>query len=328
MRRAVALLTVALAAVGTASGTSADRVVTSPGRVLGLARSGYSVAFLSGPYKGHCGPHVELWDLVRGGVYKLGRHTDDVCREGPSTGSGVTDLAVAGNRIFWLAYAGGNDRDWTLYTATTTRPSERTIELATADVNAPSPIVLGVGSEAFVPYAVGSTVKAIAASGRLLFRWQAPGRVTNLTAIGSRYAGQGPGDLAVFVQGGRCFLLSSRGVVKGSFTFPVGAVQEFALAPYGLIVQLPGGRIEIRKGTKVKRLTIPARARMLDFVDRLLLYELGDQIRLRHVVSGKDVLLRRGSFAALEHNGLSYAVGTHVYSIAWATVTSILNGLR
>ena len=49
-----------------------------------LARSGFSVAFLSGPYAGHCGPHVELWSLVTRGVYRLGRHTDALCSEGPS----------------------------------------------------------------------------------------------------------------------------------------------------------------------------------------------------------------------------------------------------
>src|SRR5699024_10715215 len=120
--RAVAAVLVLLAAASTASAAGMDRAVTSPGPVRALARSGFYVAFLSGPYPGHCGPHVELWSLVTRGVYRLGRHTDDLCREAPSTGSGITDVAVAGNRALWLEYAGGNLRDWVLQTATTTRP--------------------------------------------------------------------------------------------------------------------------------------------------------------------------------------------------------------
>ncbi len=109
--RLLPLLAALLASAATAAAAGADRTVTSPGPVIGLARSGYSVAFLSGPYKGHCGPHVELWSLVSGGVFRLGRHTDDICKEGPSGGSGVTDLAVAGRRVLWLAHAGGNLTD-------------------------------------------------------------------------------------------------------------------------------------------------------------------------------------------------------------------------
>jgi hypothetical protein len=326
MRRAL-LLAGLLATAAAASAASADRVVTSPGKVLALARSGYSAAWLSAPTRGHCGPTVHLWNLATGGTYALGRHPDLLCESGPSTGSGVTDLAVAENRVFWLAYAGGNNRDWILYTATTTRRTERRLEFKEVDVDAPPPIVLGVGSEALVPYAVGSTVKVIAANGRLLYRWRAPGRVTNLTAIAAEYGGQGPGQLAVFVEGGRCFLLSARGVVQQVLSFPVGAVQEFALAPVGLIVQLAAGKVEIHKGSTVKRLTIPAKARMLDFSNRLLLYRLGDQIRARQIATGKDVLLRRAALAALEHNGLTYAVDSRVYSIAWATVTARVNGL-
>jgi hypothetical protein len=98
----LALLAAAVTA-GIASASTADRVVISPARVLGLARSGLNVAFLSGPYPGHCAPHVEFWGLVTRGVHTLGRHTDQLCSQGASTGSGVRDLAVANDRAVWLA---------------------------------------------------------------------------------------------------------------------------------------------------------------------------------------------------------------------------------
>ena len=126
--RLLPLFAALLVSASAASAAYTDRTVTSPGQVLGLARSGYSVAFLSGPYKGHCGPHVELWSLASGGVFRLGRHTDAICNEHPSGGSGITDLAVAGTRALWLAHAGGNLTDWALETATTTRPSLAQLE--------------------------------------------------------------------------------------------------------------------------------------------------------------------------------------------------------
>ncbi len=315
--RLLPLLAALLVSASAASAVGADRTVTSPGQVIGLARSGYSVAFLSGPYKGHCGPHVELWSLVSGGVFRLGRHTDAICNEHPSGGSGVTDLAVAGTRALWLAHAGGNLTDWVLETATTTRPVERQLELEEVETGNPSPIVLGVASESVMPYSIGSKVKALAPTGKLLYTWQAPRRVTNTTAYN--------GQVAVFVAGGHCYVLSPAGAVQQTYTFAPGAVREFALAGAGLIVQLPGGKIEIHRGASVRKLTIPPSARMLDFAESILLYRLGDQIRARRVASGKDVLLRHGSLAQLEHNGLTYAVGRGVYSVAMVNLNAALN---
>ena len=282
-----------------------------------LARSGFSVAFLSGPYAGHCGPHVELWSLATRAVYRLGRRTDAFCSEGPSTGSGVTDIAVAGNRALWLAYAGGNLRDWLLMTATTTRPTERQLEFREVDVDAPPPIVLGVASEQVMPYSIGSTVRVLRANGSRAYTWQAPARVTNTTAYGAM--------VAVFVVGGRCFVLSPTGTVRQTSTFAPGVVQEFALAGVGLVAQLSGGRVEIRRGALViRRLRLPAGARMLDYAEGILLYRLGTQIRARRVSTGRDRLLRRASLAVLEHNGLSYAVARRVSSVAMVNVQAAL----
>ena len=310
-------LAVAAVTASVASASSADRMVTSPGRVLALARSGMNVAFLSGPYKGHCGPHVELWDLVTGGVRKLGRHTDEFCSEGPSTGSGVTDIAVANDRVLWLAYTGGNLRDWILYTATPTRPAERQLEFKEVDVDAPPPIVVGTGSEWVLPYAVGSTVKVLSFNGKRLYTWQAPGPVTNMTSYGQQ--------VAVFVRGGRCFVLGPSGTVMQTYTFRPGAVQQFALGGRGLVVQLPGGRIEVHNGRRVRVFSIPRQAKMLDYAGNILLYKLGATLRGRFLFSGKDGALRRATFGAVETNGLSYAAGNKVGSIAWVILTSLIN---
>jgi hypothetical protein len=65
---------------------------------------------------------------------------------------------------------------------------------------------------------------------------------------------------------------------------------------------------------------------MLDYAEGILLYKVGTAIRARRLSTGKDVLLRHGTFAQLEHNGLSYSVGRRVYSVAMVNVQAAVNG--
>jgi hypothetical protein len=314
MRRWLLLVVVVLVTAGVATGASADKVATSPGRVLGLARSQYSVAWLSAPAKGHCGPTAHLWIVFSGATYNLMKNPDALCQGGRS---GVTDLAVAGNRVVWLAYSGGNTRKWQLFTATPSS-AEHTIELATSNAESnETPIVLGVGSSSVIPYSTGSTVKVLKANGATAFTWQAPGPVTNTTA----YQGQ----VAVFVKGGKCYVLSPTGAVIATYTFRVGAVQEFALAGVGLVVELPKGKVEIHNGSSVRTVRLAVGAKMLDYQDGFVLYRVGNQIRALRIATGKEAFIRYGTFAALESNGMTYASGRKVGSIAWVTFTSAVN---
>ena len=141
--------------------------------------------------------------------------------------------------------------------------------------------------------------------------------MTNTTA----YQGQ----VAAFVKGGKCYVLSPGGAVTATYTFPAGAVQEFALAGAGLVVQLPHGKVEIHRGASVRTVQLPAAARMLDYAEGFVLYKLGKQIRARRIFNDKDAFLRYGTFGVLEHNGLSYAAGKKVSSIAWVTFTARVN---
>src|SRR5262249_57279780 len=63
--------------------------------------------------------------------------------ERTSTGRGVAAVATDGERVVWLAYAGGNQRDWLLWTATRTARRPRLLRFRSADVDGPAPIVLG-----------------------------------------------------------------------------------------------------------------------------------------------------------------------------------------
>jgi hypothetical protein len=308
-----------LVAAGAAPAAVVDRSVSSPGAVLALARSGSSVAFTSGPSAGHCGDRVWLWNLVSRAVTPLGRHTDAVCREGPVGGSGISAASVAGNRALWLFHAGGNDTDWVLYTATTTRPLERMLAFREVQTGARSPILVGDGSERVLPYAVGRTVTALAASGRRLFTWTAPAQVNALSASGGR--------VAVYMSGGKAVVLSGTGAVASSSAFPLGAI-AFRLAPVGLVVQLPLGAVQVRRGAAlVRTLTLPSGALMLDYANGMLLYSRGTQIRAVRVATRKDVLLRdprtKPVLAQLEPSGLSYAAGRRVSSVATSSLASL-----
>jgi len=122
--------------------------------------------------------------------------------------------------------------------------------------------------------------------------------------------------------------VSPQGAVLQTYTFRPGVVQEFALGGRGLVVQLPGGKIEVHSGARVQRFSIPAQGKMLDYAGNILLYRLGGTLRGRFLFSGKDAAVRTAVFGAVETNGLSYALGTRVGSIAWVTLTSLISPPR
>jgi hypothetical protein len=313
MRRLLLLGAVALVTAGSAAGASADKVVTSPGTVLALARSQSSAAWISAPGKGRCGSTVYLWNVLNDRTYTVGASNQALC----GGLSRVTDVAVAGNRVVWLASDGGSTPAWHLYTATSANATRRELERSTTQDPSQPPIVLGVASSSVIPYSTGSTVKVLQASGAKAYTWQAPGQVTNTTA----YQGQ----VAVFVKGGRCYVLSPTGLVTAAYSFHVGAVQEFALTGVGLVVQLPRGKVEIHNGSSVRTVALTPSAKMLDYQDGFVLYRVGNQIRALRIATGKEAFIRYGTFASLESNGMSYASGRQVGSIAWVTFTSAVN---
>ena len=171
-----------------------------------------------------------------------------------------------------------------------------------------------------LPYSIGSTVKVLRANGARAYTWQAPGPVTNTTA----YQGQ----VAAFVKGGKCYVLHpSGGVGLGTYTFPAGAVQEFALAGVGLVVAAaaregrdPQGRV----GEDGR--SCPRRRGCSTTPEGFVLYKLGQpDPRAAHRRRQGRAASGTGRSAVLEHNGLSYAAGKKVSSIAWVTFTAAVN---
>ena len=118
MRFALVLLSVVVATGATSATAAAPRAVAAPARVTALAMDGRLVALRVGTNPRSIATGCRVWNLTTRAVTTLGRTMP--CDEG-STGTGIAAVSIAGSRVLWLHYTGGNIREWRLFTATTTR---------------------------------------------------------------------------------------------------------------------------------------------------------------------------------------------------------------
>ena len=283
------------------AGAASVRAVTAPARVTALAFEGGRVAYATGFSASDCN-RVYVWNLATRGVSKFGRRTH--CEQ-TSTGNAVESVSLAGARVLWVHYAGGNFRDWSLWTATTTRPTPTRLAFVTRDVDAPAPIVIGPGDGStagdLLPYAVDRKVVALRVNGARRFAWTAPGRVTSLAAAG--------GTLAVASEGGVVTMLDTAGRVERSETF-AGDVRTVRIAGTGLVVQI-GRRLVLRGGTERSWL-LPAGSRLEDANARDAFYVTGGQARRLRYTSGAQRLLGLGSGIRVEEARFALASGRRV----------------
>lgn len=296
MRGTVALLLVALCAP--VAGAASVRSVTAPAPVLALAFDGPRVAYASGRSAGDCN-RVRIWNLSTRGVTTLGRRTH--CEQ-TSTGNAIASLSLAGTRVLWLHYAGGNTREWSLWTATASRPSPVRLRFAARDADAPAPIVLGPGDDSrlgsLLPYSVNRTVVALRADGSRAFAWIAPGRVVALAAKG--------GEVAVASAGGVVTVLDAGGRVLSTERF--GAeIDVVRLTGDALAVQ-HGRTLELRGG-RIALYSLVAGVRLADADgDRAVLVG-GGKVRSFDLDSGFGGVAANGSHADLEGVRLASAAG-------------------
>ncbi len=230
---------------------------------------GRLVAYASGRSLLDC-DRIRIWNLTTRSVTRLGRTMP--CDEG-STGTGIATVSIAGNRVLWLHYTGGNIREWRLFTATTTRRLPRQLAFEPRDVDGPAPLVVGPGDASragdILPYALERTVVALRNDGSRRFSWRAPGRVTALGAL--------DGELAVASEGGEVTILDAGGRVVGTETF-AGEIQAVRLTGAGVLVQR-GRALELRSGGTARSWPLPARASLRDATSTAAFYVTGGQIR-------------------------------------------------
>ncbi len=239
----------ALVAVGNALALQKPgRTIVRDGQVRLVALNQASFAFMVARSKTDC-DHVELWNTDTKGVWRFGKAGP--CTNLGSTGAGITSVGVSGNRALWVRYNGGNIRDWQLMTATTTQKTPKQLRFAPQDVELPSPFVIGDATGGMgIPYAAGKEVVLLGTSGVAVFKHTDPARIVAVTS------GKGPAGavVAALRETGEVVMLKSDGSVAWTVQYQPGAVKAIALAPAGLVAQLPGS-VQIRRpaGSSVAR---------------------------------------------------------------------------
>lgn len=288
--------------------TAAAVSLLLPSPVVAVASDGPYVAVAEGRSLHDC-DRVSIWITSQKRLVKLGRRTH--CEE-TSTGSGIAALTIARNRAVWLHYGGGNIREWSLWTATTTSRAPRRLALATDEPDAPSPIVIGGGdfdrrqgfSNDVLPYAVGRKVVVLTASGSRSYTWDAPSRVTALDSD--------PGVLVVAVEDGRIFVLDEGKVVR---TYPgTTAATSVGLGADGIAAQR-GRNLEVVSSdadTESRALRAGERVVFGAGWGAALLYR--GRIRVVALGDGTLVASVAGTAAALDNWRFTYASGRRVTS--------------
>jgi hypothetical protein len=295
------VLAVLLALVPTA-GAAGVRGVAAQAPVVAIAMDGRRIAFAEGRSAGDC-DRVRIWNLQTRAVTKLGRSTH--CEQ-TSTGNGIASLAIAEGRVLWLHYAGGNIREWSLFTATVTAPRPRRLRFVARDVDLPSPIVVGDGNGSrfgdLLPYAVERDVVALRPDGSRRFSWRAPGLVVALSAQFN--------ELAVATQGGLVTVLDAAGRPARTELFD-GEVSAVKLSRGGVLAQL-GRTFELRRGGTTRSFTVPRGARLEDALGDRAFYAVGQQTRELLLTTGADRLVATGSHIEAELSTVAVSAGRSV----------------
>lgn len=284
-----------------ASGAAAVRTITAPAPVTALAADGPRVAYATGFAARDCN-RVYVWQPATGKIAKLGRKTHCVRT---STGNAIAAVSIAGARVLWLHYVGGNVREWSLWTATPARPAPVRLRLVSREADAPPPIVLGEGDVSrlgdILPYALDRTVIALRSNGSRRYSWLAPARVVALHASG--------GELAVATEGGVVTVLDAGGRVLRRESF--GAeIQVVRITGDSLAVQ-HGRTLELRGG-RIAMYSLVAGARLADVDGARAAIVRAGKVSTFDLDEGFGRVVASGSHAQLEGSALVIASGRSV----------------
>lgn len=305
----------ALVLVSTAAGASA---VVAPGRVLPqhavvtpLALTGRTVAFGVGTSPAEC--RVRLWSISARAVTSFGAPRSHTCTVSTSTGSGVAAVSVATRRVAWLAYAGGNVREWSLFTASRRNPTPVRLRFAARSADALPPIVLGPGTRDGIPYAVGREVVFRAEDGSRRFRVVAPNEVRLVAA------GHGPVGIRVvaLTMDGTILALAADGKPAVDDLHVAGRVEELRLTREGVAYQT-GALVHVVGPGGEALVTLPAGATMVDAAAGRILYARAGSLGAVTIATGTEVMLvsgdrRRPVTGQLDAAGLAWARGSAVF---------------
>lgn len=298
----LALVTVLVLAT-TAAALTPNRTIVAPLPVQDLALTGTSVAYVADAPSGlRCG-RIGFWNTRTGATLSI--DAKELCVDEASTGQGIWDVAVATKRVLWLTFAGGNFREWFLWTATTTKRTPRQLRFVSRPVEDPPPIVIGPGTAAGIPYAVDRQIVYLGDDGRAIFRTTVASPVR---ALASHLNGRFGVVVAALLANGTVVGLDGNGEQEIAWD-PPGTVTALGLDDLrGIAVQVerevsfPGGEV-----------TLPRGARMADFAQGRILWtrdgDLGQTLvtgESRRLVDGTA---RKSVNGQLERQGIAWSQG-------------------
>jgi hypothetical protein len=271
--------------------------------VQDLALTGRSVAYVAdAPERLDCG-RIGFWDTATRTSFTV--DAKEQCAEQASTGQGIWDVSVATHRLLWLTYAGGNFREWSLWTATPTRRTPRRLRFVARDVDAPPPIVVGPGTAEGVPYAVDREVVYLGDNGKAIFK-------TTLDApVRAVASGRGPRGIRVAALLGDSVVvgLDSRGLQAVVSDYTRSVVTAVRVSWRGLVVQTGN---DVRIGST--GIPLPSGATMVDVAQGRILWTRAGDLGATTIATRTSERLVDGTPAKpahgqLEPHGIAWSIG-------------------
>ena len=286
------------------------RSLTQAGEVVPLAMTGRAIAFGVGVSPTEC--RVKLWSITKGAVTTFGLPKTPSCTIETSTGSGIFALSLASTRVVWLAYTGGNIREWSLLTATPASAKPQRLRFTARNVDGPAPIVLGPGTPQGIPYAVNREIVYLGDAGARIFKTIAPDAVRLVAS------GPGPNGIRVvaLTAAGSILALDMKGNPVADDITVDGAVTALRLVAAGVVYQV-GSLVHVVGPGGETLVTLPAGATMVGAAAGRILYQRAGDLGALTISSGSDVLLVDGAPATpvagqLGAAGLAWARGKTV----------------
>ena len=278
------------------AGATTSGFIVARSTVTALAADGNEAAFATAPTASDC-DRVFIWRRIPSRVVQLGKKQ----RCGSRT-TAIAGLAVTGGRALWVTSTAGKLQGWSLWTATTTKPTPRPLQSASSGVDGTQPIVVGVAGGGLLPYAVGSTVTTLRADGMPAFTWTAPARVVALAARG--------GHVAVAQEGSRVTVLDAHGNVVSVDLF-MDDITAVGLTAKGLLV-LRGAVLELRRVADAHEYATVADAQLDDADGKWAVWSDSTLVHLIRLPEGVQTATYAGSSAALAGSRLYVAGGRKV----------------
>jgi hypothetical protein len=310
--RWAAVLLAGLALAGTGGAATAlvlpRWALAQPGEVTPLALTGRTIAFATGVSPAEC--MVKRLSITKRSVATFGLPKTPSCTIETSTGTGIFSVSVASSRVAWVAFTGGNTREWFLFTARVPGARPLRLRFAARSVDGPAPIVLGNGTAQGIPYAVNREVVYLGEDGRRIFR-------TVLTApVRLIAAGPGPNGIRVvaLTSEGSIVALAGDGTPAADDVVPDGPVEALRLFAGGVAYQI-GSEVHVVGPGGEAVLTLPGGATLVDVAAGRILYQRRGDLGAVTIADGSDVLLVDGSpdrpvLGQLEASGLAWARGS------------------